>query len=142
MFSQPALNATLNATSALLLAGGYAAIRAGKMQVHKKFMVSAFWVSVVFLVSYVIYHLRVRQVVLFQGQGWIRPVYFALLLSHTVLAIVIVPMILVTLRRAWMERFDKHKIIARWTLPLWFYVCVTGVIVYFMVYQIYAAKNV
>jgi uncharacterized membrane protein YozB (DUF420 family) len=142
MFSQPALNATLNATSALLLAGGYAAIRAGKMQVHKRFMVSAFWVSVVFLVSYVSYHLRVKQVVLFQGQGWIRPVYFTLLLSHTILAIVIVPLILITLRRAWMEKFDKHKLIARWTLPLWFYVCVTGVIVYFMVYQIYAVKNV
>jgi uncharacterized membrane protein YozB (DUF420 family) len=142
MFSQPALNATLNATSAVLLAGGYVAIRAGKMQVHKRFMLSAFWVSVVFLVSYVIYHLRVKQVVLFQGQGWIRPVYFTLLLSHTILAIVIVPMILVTLRRAWMEKFDKHRLIARWTLPLWFYVCVTGVIVYFMVYQIYAVKNV
>jgi len=142
MFSQPALNATLNAASALLLAGGYAAIRAGKMQVHKRFMVSAFWVSVVFLVSYVSYHLRVKQVVLFQGQGWIRPVYFTLLLSHTILAIVIVPLILITLRRAWMEKFDKHRIIARWTLPLWFYVCVTGVIVYFMVYQIYAVKNV
>jgi putative membrane protein len=142
MFSQPALNATLNASSALLLAGGYAAIRAGKMQVHKRFMLSAFWVSVVFLVSYVIYHLRVKQVVLFQGQGWIRPVYFTLLLSHTVLAIVIVPLILITLRRAWMERFDKHRIIARWTLPLWFYVSVTGVIVYLMVYQIYAVKNV
>ncbi len=142
MFSQPALNATLNATSALLLAGGYAAIRAGKMQVHKRFMVSAFWVSAVFLVSYVSYHLRVKQVVLFQGQGWIRPVYFTLLLSHTILAIVIVPLILITLRRAWMEKFDKHKLIARWTLPLWFYVCVTGVIVYFMVYQIYAVKNV
>lgn len=142
MFSQPALNATLNATSALLLAGGYAAIRAGKMQIHKRFMVSAFWVSVVFLVSYVSYHLRVKQVVLFQGQGWIRPVYFTLLLSHTILAIVIVPLILITLRRAWMEKFDKHRIIARWTLPLWFYVCVTGVIVYFMVYQIYALKNV
>lgn len=141
MFSQPALNATLNATSALLLAGGYAAIKAGKMQIHKRFMVSAFWVSVVFLVSYVIYHIRVRQVVLFQGQGWIRPVYFTLLTSHTILAIVIVPMILVTLRRAWMERFDKHRLIARWTLPLWFYVCVTGVIVYFMVYQIYAVKS-
>jgi putative membrane protein len=142
MFSQPTLNATLNATSALLLAGGYAAIRAGKMQVHKRFMVSAFWVSAVFLVSYVIYHLRVKQVVLFQGQGWIRPVYFALLLSHTILAIVIVPMILVTLRRAWMQKFDKHRVIARWTLPLWFYVSVTGVIVYLMVYQIYAVKNV
>jgi putative membrane protein len=141
MFSQPALNACLNATSALLLAGGYAAIRAGKRDVHKRFMVSAFWVSVIFLVSYVIYHIRVKQVVLFQGQGWIRPVYFALLLSHTILAIVIVPLILITLRRAWMEKFDKHRIIARWTLPLWFYVCVTGVIVYFMVYQIYVGKS-
>jgi putative membrane protein len=141
MFSQPALNASLNATSAVLLAGGYAAIKAGRMQVHKRFMVSAFWVSVVFLVSYVIYHIRVKQVVLFQGQGWIRPVYFTLLTSHTILAIVIVPMILVTLRRAWLEKFDKHKLIARWTLPLWFYVCVTGVIVYFMVYQIYVGKS-
>jgi uncharacterized membrane protein YozB (DUF420 family) len=140
MFSQAALNASLNATSAVLLAGGYAAIRAGKRDVHKKFMVSAFWVSFVFLVSYVIYHIRVGHVV-FQGQGWIRPVYFALLLSHTILAIVIVPLILITLRRAWMEKFDKHRIIARWTLPLWFYVCVTGVIVYLMVYQIYVGKS-
>ena len=104
-------------------------------------MVSAFWVSVAFLVSYVVYHIRVKQLVLFQGQGWIRPVYFVLLISHTILAIVIVPMILITLRRAWMEKFDKHKLIARWTLPLWFYVCVTGVIVYLMVYQIYATGN-
>lgn len=140
MFSQAALNASLNATSAVLLAGGYAAIRAGKRDVHKKFMVSAFWVSVVFLVSYVIYHIRVGHVV-FQGQGWIRPVYFALLLSHTILAIVIVPLILITLRRAWMEKFDKHRLIARWTLPLWFYVCITGVIVYLMVYQIYVGKS-
>src|SRR5271165_1605957 len=117
MFSQAALNASLNGISAVLLTCGYAAIRARKMQVHKKFMVSAFWVSVVFLVSYVIYHIRVGHVV-FQGQGWVRPVYFALLLSHTVLAIVIVPMILVTLRRAWLEKFDKHRVIARWTLPL------------------------
>jgi putative membrane protein len=141
MFSHAAFNASLNGTSALLLAGGYAAIRAGKREVHKKFMVSAFWVSAVFLVSYAVYHLRVKQLVLFQGQGWIRPVYFTLLTSHTILAIVIVPMILVTLRRAWMEKFDKHKVIARWTLPLWFYVCVTGVIVYLMVYQIYVGKS-
>jgi putative membrane protein len=141
MFSQPALNASLNGLSALLLAGGYAAIRAGKRDVHKVFMVSAFSVSTAFLVSYVIYHLRVKQLVLFQGQGWIRPVYFTLLTSHTILAIVIVPMILITLRRAWMERFDKHRVIARWTLPLWFYVSVTGVIVYLMVYQIYAGKG-
>jgi uncharacterized membrane protein YozB (DUF420 family) len=137
MFSHPALNASLNGISALLLAGGYAAILAGKRDVHKVFMVSAFTVSTIFLVSYLVYHLRVKQLVLFQGQGWIRPVYFTLLTSHTILAIVIVPMILITLRRAWLEKFDKHRVIARWTLPLWFYVCVTGVIVYLMVYQIY-----
>jgi putative membrane protein len=79
-------------------------------------------------------------VIHFQGQGWIRPVYFTLLTSHTILAMVIVPMIIVTLRRAWLQRFDKHRVIARWTLPLWFYVSVTGVIVYFMVYQIYAPR--
>jgi putative membrane protein len=141
MFSQPALNASLNGISALLLAGGYAAIRAGKRDVHKVFMLSAFWVSTAFLVSYVIYHIRVKQLVLFQGQGWIRPVYFALLTSHTILAIVIVPLILITIRRAWMEKFDKHRRIARWTLPLWLYVCVTGVIVYLMVYQIYVGKS-
>ncbi len=140
MFSQPALNATLNGLSAILLAGGYAAIRSGNRELHKKFMVSAFFVSCAFLVSYVIYHFRIREIIHFQGQGWIRPVYFALLLSHTILAVVIVPLILITLRRAWLEKFDKHRQIARWTLPLWFYVSVTGVIVYFMVYQIYAPK--
>lgn len=139
MFSHAALNASLNGSSAVLLACGYAAIRIGKVAVHKFFMISAFVVSTVFLISYLAYHYRVGHVV-FQGQGWIRPVYFALLLTHTVLAIVIVPMILITLRRAWLERFDKHKVIARWTLPLWFYVSVTGVIVYLMVYQIYAPK--
>jgi uncharacterized membrane protein YozB (DUF420 family) len=138
MFSQAALNASLNGTSAILLACGYAAIRNGKMKVHKAFMIAAFAVSTAFLISYVIYHIRVHHVVLFQGQGWIRPVYFTLLLSHTVLAIVIVPLILITLRRAWLEKFDKHRVIARWTLPLWFYVSVTGVIVYLLVYQVYA----
>jgi putative membrane protein len=139
MFSQAALNASLNGISAMLLVSGYAAIRNGKIKVHKAFMISAFSVSTVFLSSYLIYHYRVGHVV-FEGQGWIRPVYFALLLSHTVLAIVIVPMILVTLRRAWLEKFDKHRIIARWTLPLWFYVSVTGVIVYILLYQVYARR--
>jgi putative membrane protein len=134
--SHAALNATLNGTSAILLAGGYAAIRQGKIAAHKRFMISAFVVSCAFLISYLIYHYRVGHVA-FQGQGWIRPVYFILLTSHTILAIVIVPMILITLRRALTERFDKHRTIARWTLPFWFYVCVTGVIVYWMVYQLY-----
>jgi len=136
MFSHAALNASLNGVSAVLLAGGYVAIRNGKVAVHKAFMISAFAVSSVFLVSYLVYHYRVGHVA-FQGQGWIRPVYFVLLTTHTILAVVIVPMILVTLRRAWLEKFDRHRAIARWTLPLWFYVSVTGVIVYLMVYQIY-----
>lgn len=141
MISQPALNASLNGLSAILLACGYTAIRAGRRDVHKAFMVSAVAVSALFLISYVDYHLRVGKAVLFQGQGWIRPVYFTLLISHIVLAAAIVPMILVTLRRAWLERFDKHRIIARWTLPLWFYVSVTGVVVYVMVYHIYAPSG-
>jgi uncharacterized membrane protein YozB (DUF420 family) len=140
MFSHAALNAALNGTSAILLAAGYTAIRSGKRELHKKLMLSAFFLSCAFLVSYVIYHVRVHQVILFQGQGWIRPVYFTILISHTILAIVIVPLIIVTLRRAFLEKFDKHRLIARWTLPLWFYVSVTGVIVYFMVYQIYAPR--
>lgn len=135
-----ALNATLNGTSAILLACGYGAIRSGKRSLHKKLMLSAFFVSCAFLVSYVIYHVRIHQVIHFQGQGWIRPVYFTILISHTILAMVIVPLILVTLRRALLERFDRHRLIARWTLPLWMYVSVTGVVVYFMVYQWYAPR--
>src|SRR5271169_6372662 len=131
MFSHAALKATLNGTSAVLLAAGYSAIRSGKTALHKKFMVSAFFVS------YIVYHYRVGHVA-FQGQGWIRPVYFTLLTSHTILAIVIVPMIIVTLRRAFLERFDKHRLIARWTFPLWFFGSVTGVMVFLMLYQIYA----
>lgn len=137
MISQAALNAILNGTSGALLICGYAAIRAKKKDVHKFFMVCALFVSSAFLISYLIYHYRVGHVA-FQGQGWIRPVYFAILISHTILAAVIVPMIVVTLRRAWLEKFDKHRLIARWTLPLWIYVSVTGVIVYLMVYQWYA----
>src|SRR5258707_2183961 len=119
MFSHAALNASLNGASAILLAGGYAAIRNGKIAVHKAFMISAFVVSSVFLASYLLYHYRVGHVT-FHGQGWIRPVYFVLLTTHTVLAVVIVPMILVTLRRAWLGKFDRHRVIARCTLPLWF----------------------
>ena len=140
MFSQAALNASLNGLSAVLLVCGYVAIRSGKTQIHKRFMISAFVVSCCFLISYLVYHYRVGHVV-FTGQGWIRPVYFTLLISHTILAAVIVPLILVTLRRAWVERFDKHRVIARWTLPLWFYVSVTGVIVYLLLYQIYPSHG-
>ena len=102
-------------------------------------MLTAFACSILFLTSYLVYHYRVGHV-RFEGQGWIRPVYFALLISHTILAIVIVPMILVTLRRAWLQKFDKHRLIARYTLPLWMYVSVTGVIVYLLLYQINVPK--
>ena len=127
----------MNSSSAIFLSAGYLQIRRRHIAAHRACMIVAFCCSVIFLASYVVYHLRAG-VIHFGGQGWIRPVYFVLLTSHTILAVVIVPMILVTLRRAWIGRFDRHRVIARWTLPLWFYVSVTGVIVYLMVYQMYA----
>ncbi len=137
MLSHPALNATLNATSAVLLSTGYAMIRRGRVLAHKTCMGLAFACSTAFLVSYVIYHVKVGSVP-FRGQGWIRPVYFVLLISHVVLAAAILPLAVVTLSRALREQFDRHKRIARWTLPLWLYVSVTGVIVYFLLYHLYA----
>ena len=104
-------------------------------------MLIAFACSVAFLASYVIYHLHAG-VVHFMGQGWIRPVYFTLLGTHTVLAIVIVPLALITLSRALAQKFDRHRRIARWTLPIWLYVSVTGVIVYLLLYRLYPAASV
>lgn len=130
----PALNASLNATSFVLLTTGWFLIRSGRRQAHKWCMISALAVSAMFLTSYVIYHLNVGSVP-FQKTGWIRTVYFAVLIPHVILAAAIVPMILITVSRALSNRFDKHKQIARWTLPLWLYVSVTGVIVYWMLYQ-------
>jgi uncharacterized membrane protein YozB (DUF420 family) len=135
-FRQAELNASLNGTSAILLCTGYALIRRGHVIAHRRSMISAFCVSTAFLISYVIYHLRVGHV-LFSGHGWIRPVYFALLISHVTLAVVIVPLAVITLSRALARRFDRHRRIARWTLPLWLYVSVTGVVVYVMLYQLY-----
>lgn len=130
----PALNAILNATSAALLALGYVLIRRGRRAAHQKVMQSALICSALFLVSYLTYHAQVGSV-RFQGQGPIRTLYFAILISHTILAIVIVPMALVTFVRARRGRFDRHRAIARVTLPLWAYVSVTGVIVYWMLYR-------
>jgi len=130
----PALNASLNATSFVLLTAGWFLIKSGRRQAHKWCMIAALAVSAAFLTSYVIYHLNVGSVP-FKRTGWIRTVYFAVLVPHVVLAAAIVPMILVTVSRALSNRFDKHKKIARWTLPLWLYVSVTGVIVYLMLYQ-------
>jgi uncharacterized membrane protein YozB (DUF420 family) len=139
VFSQAALNASLNAASALLLIAGYACIRTHRIRAHKTCMLTAFAVSTAFLISYVIYHIRVGNV-LFQGHGWIRPVYFTLLISHVLLAVAILPLALITLSRALRERYDAHRRIARWTLPLWLYVSVTGVVIYFMLYHLYSPQ--
>ena len=128
----------LNAVCGLFLLAGWVFIRRKQVFPHRVAMTAAFTTSVVFLISYVVYHFQVGSV-RFQGQGWIRPVYFGLLLTHTVLATAIVPMVLVTLSHALRERFDKHRRIARWTLPLWSYVSVTGVVIYWLLYHAYAA---
>lgn len=131
----PKLNAGLNALSALLLLLGYACIRRGRRPAHRNFMLAALASSAAFLASYVVYHVRVGSVP-FLGQGALRGLYLAVLLSHTLLALAIVPLVAVTVARAWREQFDRHRRIARWTLPLWAYVSVTGVVVYWMVYQL------
>ena len=133
----PAIDATLNATSALLLTLGYFFIRRKRIQAHKVCMLSAFATSSLFLGCYIWYHAH-HGVTGFPRQGAVRDFYLALLGSHTLLAVVIVPLILTTLYRAWRGRFERHKKIARWTLPLWFYVSVTGVVVYWMLYHLYA----
>jgi uncharacterized membrane protein YozB (DUF420 family) len=120
----------------LLLLAGYSFIRRGKITLHRACMVAAFLCSTVFLGLYLYFHFHAG-VIRFSGQGWIRPVYLAILISHTTLAVVIVPLILITFARALRERFDKHRAIARWTLPLWLYVSVTGVIVYWLLYVAY-----
>jgi uncharacterized membrane protein YozB (DUF420 family) len=130
----PALNATLNATSALLLMSGYAFIRRGYVRRHRAAMISACIVSALFLTSYVIYHANIGSKP-FQGQGPIRLVYFAILLTHVLLAVAVPPLALITLSRGLRARFDRHVAIARWTFPIWMYVSVTGVIVYLMLYH-------
>jgi uncharacterized membrane protein YozB (DUF420 family) len=137
LLSHPALNATLNAASAVLLTVGYLFIRRKKVTAHRFCMFTALLVSTLFLVSYLDYHFRVGSV-RFQGHGWIRPVYLSLLASHTVLAAAVVPLALITLSRALREQFDRHRRIARWTLPIWLYVSVTGVLVYWLLYHAYA----
>lgn len=130
----PTLNAALNATSAVLLVLGWALIRRRKIDAHRRAMLSAFACSCVFLVSYLVYHFQVGSVK-FQGTGTVRTVYLTILLTHTVLAAAVPVLAAITLSRALARRFDRHKKIARWTLPIWLYVSVTGVIVYWMLYQ-------
>jgi putative membrane protein len=135
----PAVNATLNGMSGLLLVVGYGFIRQKNKTAHAASMIGALVVSLLFLVSYLYYHSHVRVLTRFAGEGWIRPVYFTMLLSHTILAIVTAFVLApVTVIRAARRRFDKHKAIARWTLPIWLYVSVTGVLIYLMLYHWYA----
>lgn len=134
----PAINAMLNGTSAVLLVAAHRMIARGRIATHRALMLMAVGTSTLFLVSYLYYHAHVGSVQ-FQGHGWSRPVYFTILISHTILAATIVPLVIITLTWALRGRFDRHRAIARWTYPIWLYVSVTGVVIYAMLYQIFRA---
>ena len=134
----PVINASLNGASTVLLLTGHWLIGKGRVAAHRAAMITAVGTSTLFLASYLYYHAHVGSVH-FQGTGWARPLYFTILISHVVLAAVIVPLVIITLTQALRERFDRHRAIARWTYPLWLYVSVTGVLVYFMLYHWFAA---
>jgi uncharacterized membrane protein YozB (DUF420 family) len=130
----PALNASLNGVATVFLAAGYVLIRRRRIAAHRASMMAAVAASALFLISYVIYHANAGSKP-FTGTGPIRAIYFFILLTHIVLAAAIVPMVLITLSRALQKRFDRHAAIARWTLPIWLYVSVTGVVIYLMLYR-------
>ena len=131
----PAVNASLNATSALLMTAGYFSVRTRRIAAHRACMLGAFIVSTVFLVCYVIYHVQKGEPTRFGGTGVIRGIYFAMLISHILLAISIVPLVLRTVYLALKGQVEKHRAWARWTFPLWYYVSITGVLVYFFLYR-------
>lgn len=135
----PAVNAALNALSACLLIGGCACIRRGRRAAHQRCMLAAFLVSILFLASYLTLR-YLAGMTRFEGQGWIRPVYFTILLSHTVLAAGIVPLAIVSMARALREEYARHVRVARWTLPLWLYVSITGVVIYWLLYHLYPGR--
>ena|SRR5436190_11198810 len=132
----PAINATLNGTSAVLLVTAHTMIQRSKIAAHRALMLAAVATSSLFLISYLYYHAHVGSV-RFKGHGWSRPVYFSILISHTILAAAIVPLVVMTLSRALRGKFDRHRAIARWTYPIWLYVSVTGVVIYLMLYHIF-----
>jgi uncharacterized membrane protein YozB (DUF420 family) len=134
----PALNATLNGASAVLITTGHFLISRKKVSLHRACMIAAVATSTLFLASYLYYHAHVGSV-RFPGQGWIRPVYFTLLISHTVLAAAVVPLVLLALVAGLRSRFERHRRIARWAFPIWLYVSITGVMVYIILYRIYGA---
>lgn len=131
----PTVNAILNGTSALLLIVGYVCIRRGSIAAHKTCMLTAFTASSLFLITYLVHHHRVGSVP-FAGHGWVRAVYFAVLIPHVTLSAMVVPLALTTIRFGWQSRFSKHVPLARWTLPIWLYVSVSGVVVYWMLYHL------
>lgn len=135
----PALNASLNGASAVLITSGRLLIRKQKTKLHRACMITAVVTSSLFLISYLYYHSHVHSVH-FPGQGWVRPVYFTILISHTLLAVTVVPLVIMSLSYGLREKFDRHRRIARWTFPIWLYVSITGVVVYIMLYQIYGAR--
>jgi uncharacterized membrane protein YozB (DUF420 family) len=134
----PAVNAALNGASAILVASARGFIRRGQVATHRALMLAAVATSSVFLVSYLYYHAHVGSVH-FQGHGWSRPVYFTILTTHTILAAAIVPLVLVTLTLGLRRRDRRHRAIARWTYPIWLYVSITGVVIYFMLYHLFRA---
>ena len=136
----PPVNATLNGVSAVLLVTGRAMIRRKKVRQHRACMIAAVVTSTLFLVSYLYYHAHVGAVH-FPGTGWPKVLYFSILISHTILAATVPPLVLITLTHGLRSRFDRHRRIARWTYPIWLYVSVTGVLVYLMLYQIYGAHG-
>ncbi len=139
VYHLPEVNATLNGISAVFLLTGFVMIRSGKIFAHRICMLTAFTCSTVFLCGYLYYHAMIG-VVRFGGEGWVRPVYFTILTTHTILAVIIVPLVLITLTRALRSNFPRHRAIAVWTFPLWLYVSVTGVIVYWMLYRLYTPR--
>ncbi|HET6935904.1 MAG TPA: DUF420 domain-containing protein [Candidatus Angelobacter sp.] len=136
----PALNATLNGTSAVLITTGHSFIRQGKVRLHRACMLAAAITSALFLGCYLYYHAHVRSVH-FPGQGWARGLYFSILITHTVLAAAVPPLVIITLVYALRNRFERHQRIARWTYPIWLYVSITGVVIYIMLYRIYGAHG-
>jgi uncharacterized membrane protein YozB (DUF420 family) len=134
----PAIDAVLNGTSAVLLVTAHRMIKRGRMATHRALMLTAVGTSTLFLISYLYYHAHVGSV-RFQGHGWSRPVYFSILISHTILAATIVPLVIITLTWALRGQFQRHRAIARWTYPIWLYVSVTGVVIYLMLYHIFKA---
>jgi uncharacterized membrane protein YozB (DUF420 family) len=130
----PAVNASLNAVSGVLLLCGYTLIRLRRIQLHRTFMIAAFTASSLFLICYVVYHAQVGSV-RFTRQGFVRPIYFTILITHVALAFTLVPLAIVTLSRGLKARYPQHRRIARWTFPIWLYVSVTGVLVYVLLYQ-------